>query len=158
MNGNVVRSIAAVAVGALLVVAGGSASADTVGGKGTSSAQAAGNRMLELRDQLVQADRADDTGSTKDIVDRLGPPLSDLSAGRVYTTDAEVRETAATAQAQRDEVAQALPDTSVAQQQPPESLEELEKLLDRLVQAISDLVEHLLNSVPAPPGTASSPR
>jgi Mg2+ and Co2+ transporter CorA len=133
MNGNIMRSIAAVAVGALLVVAGGSASANTVGGKGTSSAEAAGTQILELRDQLVQGVRADDVESTKDTV----------------------QETAATAQTQRDEVAQALPDTSVTQQQPPDSLEELKKILDRLVQAISDLVEHLLGSVPAQPGTAS---
>jgi HAMP domain-containing protein len=155
MNGNNMRSIAAVVVGALLVVAGGSASANTVGGKGTSSAEAAGTQILELRDQLVQGVRADDVESTKDTVDRLEPPLSDLSTGRVYKIEAEVQETAATAQTQRDEVAQALPDTSVTQQQPPDSLEELKKILDRLVQAISDLVEHLLGSVPAQPGTAS---
>ncbi|SFB61145.1 hypothetical protein SAMN05216266_12746 [Amycolatopsis marina] len=161
MNGKIARSIAAVAVGSLLLVAtGGMASAGTLGGKGTSSTEAAGAEVLELRDHLTKVAYAGDVKSTKDALQRLDPLLGDLSAGQVYAIQADAQETAGTAQGHRSETARVLADPSAtARQVPavpglpplPDPLSMVSELLQTLLSTLTSLVSGLLGSAPALP-------
>ncbi|WP_116051191.1 hypothetical protein [Amycolatopsis palatopharyngis] len=161
MNGKIVRSIAAVAVGSLLLmVTGGMASAGTVGGKGTSSTEAAGAQVLELRDHLTKVAYAGDVKSTKDALKRLDPLLGDLSAGQVYAIQAEAQETAGTAQGYRSETSRVLADPSTTPRQVPsvpglpplpDPLSMVSDLLQTLLATLTSLISGLLGSAPALP-------
>ncbi|SFB61139.1 hypothetical protein SAMN05216266_12745 [Amycolatopsis marina] len=162
MKSRFARSIAAIAVGGMLAVSmAGMASASVVdNGKGTSSTEAAGAQVLELRDHLARVAYAGDVRSTKDALQRLDPLLGDLSAGQVYAIQAEAQEIAGTAQAQRNENARVLADPGSAPRQVPQAsalpslpdpLTMLNGLLQSLLQTLSKLLINLLGPLPVPP-------
>ncbi|WP_116051190.1 hypothetical protein [Amycolatopsis palatopharyngis] len=168
MKSRFARSIAAIAVGAMLVVsAAGMASASVVdNGKGTSGTEAAGALVLELRDRLAEAAYAGDVSSTKDALRRLEPLLGDLSSGEAYVIQAEARETAGEAQTQRDENARVLADPATAPRQVPappglpplpDPLTMLNGLLQSLLQTLSNLLISLLGPLPVPPIPVPAP-
>ncbi|GAB3482846.1 hypothetical protein [Amycolatopsis cihanbeyliensis] len=154
MKGKIARSIAAVAVGSLLaVVSGGVAAASVLdNGKGSSSTEAAGAQVLELRDELTKVAYAGDVQATQRALDDLDPLLTDISAGQRYEIQADAMETAGTAQQWRTETSDALSGKAQPRQVPPvpglpelpDPLSMITGLLQSLLTLLTDLLGGLL--------------
>ncbi|AXB45736.1 hypothetical protein [Amycolatopsis albispora] len=164
MKGIIARSIAAIAVGSLLAVASSGVAAASVvdNGKGASSTQAAGARVLELRDQLAKVAYAGDVSGTQGAVGQLDPLLTDLAAGDRYAIQSEAQETAGVARDYNTEVSRVLktPNSEPRQVPPvpglpplPDPLTMVSGLLQSLLTTLTTLLGSLLGgaTVPAVP-------
>ncbi|WP_199429953.1 hypothetical protein [Qaidamihabitans albus] len=162
MKGRIVRTIAALAAGAMLTVTGSGVAA-AEGGKGASSTEAAGAQVLELRDELTRSAYAGDVGATQDTLARLDPMLADLAAGERFSIQAEAKEQAGTAHEQAKEVARLLADPTATPRQAPDlplpeipdlppPLDVVSNLLKSVLSAVTGLLSGLLGGgVPALP-------
>ncbi|GAB3000124.1 hypothetical protein LWP59_36745 [Amycolatopsis acidiphila] len=145
MKGKFARILAIAVAGSVLAVSGaGVASAD---GKGTSSTEAAGQQVLQLRDQLTKSAYAADVPGTQRSLDQLSPVLGDLAAGQKYSIQADAQQQAADANGLSTEGSRILADPAQAQtarQLPPvPSLPDLPAPLDM----VGNLVKNLLVTV-----------
>lgn len=146
MKGRIARAIAVAAAGAMLTVAGaGMATAED--GKGTSSTEAAGAEVLELRDELTRAAYAGDVARTQDTLARMDPLLADLAAGQVYTIQAEVQRKADTAHQHAREVARILENPGATPRQVPDVPAPEIPDLPPPLSAVSGLLKGLLAAV-----------
>ncbi|WAL66032.1 hypothetical protein ORV05_35160 [Amycolatopsis cynarae] len=108
MTGKIARAVAVVVAGSVLAVGGaGVAAADSVG---TSSTQAAGQQLLQLRDQLAKAAYAGDVQGTQRSLDQMSPLLGDLAEGQKYTLRADAPRTAVAAKERQAEASRILAD------------------------------------------------
>ncbi|WP_026360649.1 hypothetical protein [Amycolatopsis nigrescens] len=148
MKSRIARSIAVVAIGGLLAVAsGGVAAAGTLGGKGTSSTQAAGAQMLQFRDELTKVAYAGDVTSTRSALGKMNPLLKDLSEGKRYSIAVEQQNVATDAKARSSEASRLLADPNAKPRQlPPLPLPPLPDLPGPL-KVVSDLLKTLLTAV-----------
>ncbi|GHF75170.1 hypothetical protein FHX82_002239 [Amycolatopsis bartoniae] len=145
MKGRIARIIAVAVTGSVLAVAGaGSASAD---GKGTSSTEAAGHQVVQLRDDLTKAAYAGDVAGTQRSLGQLSPLLGDLATSDRYSIQSDARQTAATANDQAQQTTRILTDPaqagSVPQLPAVPSLPDLPAPLDK----VNNLVKSLLLNV-----------
>ncbi|PRX44753.1 hypothetical protein B0I33_111268 [Prauserella shujinwangii] len=149
MKGRIARAIAAAAAGVMLAVTGsGMAAASVVeGGKGSSSTEAAGTKVLELRDELTRKAYAGDVAGTQDTLARLDPLLADLAAGQQYSIQAESQQRADVAHQHAREAARLLADPSATPRQVPSvPLPEIPDLPPPL-DVVSNLLKSLLSAV-----------
>ncbi|QFU85645.1 hypothetical protein [Amycolatopsis sp. YIM 10] len=163
MKGIIARSIAAIAVGSLLAVASSGVAAASIvdNGKGASSTQAAGAKVLELRDQLAKVAYAGDVAGTEGAVGQLDPLLTDLAAGKRYTIQSEAQETAGEAKGYNTEVSRVLRTGTEPRQVPPvpglpplpDPLTMVTGLLTSLLNTLTTLLSSLLGgaAIPAVP-------
>jgi hypothetical protein len=150
MKSNIARAIAAIAAGSLLAMAtAGMAAASPVGGKGTSSTEAAAAQVLQLRDDLTKVAYAGDVAATKDALAKLSPVLGDVAAGKRYVVQVDAQVKAADSKMRSDETSRILADpTATPRQLPP--LPNVGALLPKLpppLSVVSDLLTTLLNAV-----------
>ncbi|MGC7099336.1 hypothetical protein ACPZ19_32075 [Amycolatopsis lurida] len=161
MKGIIARSIAAIAVGSLLAVASSGVAAASIvdNGKGASSTQAAGAKVLELRDQLARVAYAGDVTGTEGAVGQLDPLLADLAAGKRYTIQSEAQETAGEAKVYNTEVSRVLKNTNTEPRQVPpvpglpplpDPLSMLTGLLTSLLNTLTSLLGSLLGGAAVP--------
>jgi hypothetical protein len=167
MKGKIARLIAVAVAGSVLAVAG--AGVASAGGKGTSSTQAAGQQVLQLRDQLAKAAYGADVQGTQRSLGQLSPLLGDLAAGQKYSIQSDAQQTAATANGQSTEASRILLDPSQApsaRQLPsvpslpdlPAPLNIVSNLLKNLLSLVTSLLSSLLGGglpalpVPGVPG------
>ncbi|MTD55975.1 hypothetical protein [Amycolatopsis pithecellobii] len=112
MKGKFARITAIAVAGSVLAMAGaGIASAE---GKGTSSTEAVGQQVLQLRDQLTRAAYGADVAGTQRSLDRLDPVLGDLAAGQKYSIQADRQQQAADARSLASDSSRVLADPSQA--------------------------------------------
>ena len=163
MKGKIARVIAvAVASSVLALVGAGVASA---GGKGTSSTQAAGQQLLQIRDDLARSAYAGDVQGTQRSLGQFSPLLGDLAAGQKYSIQSDAQQQAGTAQGQSAEASRILADPSkaaTARQLPPvpdlpdlpAPLNIVSNLLKNLLTLVTGLLSSLLGggvpSLPVP--------
>lgn len=164
MKSNIVRSIALITAGSLMVLASGAvASAGTVGGKGTSSTEAASAQVLQLRDDLTRVAYAGDVAGTKSTLNKLTPLLGDLAAGKRYAIQVDAQEKAADSKMRSTETSRILADpTATPRQLPPlpnigallpklpPPLSIVTDLLTTLLNALTGLLSSLLSALPIP--------
>ncbi|WP_308190209.1 hypothetical protein [Amycolatopsis sp. GM8] len=146
MKGKFARIIAVAVAGSVLAMTGaGVAAAD---GKGSSSTEAVGQQVLQLRDQLTRAAYGADVPGTQRSLDQLNPVLGDLAAGQKYSIQADQQRQAADAQTYAGESSRILADPSQAGtvRQLPVALPDLPDLPPPL-NIISNLVKSLLSLV-----------
>ncbi|GAA5163205.1 MULTISPECIES: hypothetical protein [Amycolatopsis] len=161
MKGKFARIIAVAVAGSVLAVSGaGVASAD---GKGTSSTEAAGHQVVQLRDELTKAAYAGDVTGTQRSLDQLTPLLGDLATSEKYSIQSDARQTAATANDQATETSRILADPAqadTARQLPavptlpdlPAPLDMVNNLVKTLLLTVTSLAMSLLpGGVPALP-------
>lgn len=161
MKGKFARIIAVAVAGSVLAMTGaGVASAD---GKGTSSTEAAGQQVLQLRDQLTKSAYGADVSGTERSLNQLSPVLGDLAAGQKYSVQADTRQQAADANGLSTEGSRILTDpsqASSARQLPPvpdlpdlpPPLNIVSNLLKTLLSLVTGLLAGLLGGgVPALP-------
>ncbi|HVV10865.1 hypothetical protein [Amycolatopsis sp.] len=159
MQGKIARAVAVLVAGSVLALAG--AGVASAGGKGTSSTEAAGQQVLQLRDQITKAAYGSDVSGTERSLDQLSPLLGDLAAGQKYTIQSENQQQAATANGQSTEASRILADPSqaaAARQLPPvPSLPDLppplnivSNLLKNLLTLVTSLLSGLLGSASVP--------
>ncbi|MDQ0378662.1 hypothetical protein [Amycolatopsis thermophila] len=160
MLGKFARGIAVVVVGGVLALAGtGVASAD---GKGTSSTEAAGEQVLQLRDQLARAAYAGDVAATQRSLGGMSPLLADLAAGQKYSIQSDAQQAAATGNDYATEASRILADPSKAgevRQLPPvpeipdlpPPLNLVSNLLKNLLKTVTSLLASLLGAAPPLP-------
>ncbi|MFC4002608.1 hypothetical protein ACFS2C_03840 [Prauserella oleivorans] len=169
MKSGFVRAVVALVAGALLAVAAPGLAAATPadgGGKGSSSTEAVGQRLLELRDQLTTVAYNGDVQGTRHTLAELDPVLADLAGGAVKVRS-EARNQAAVAKGQQEEVSAVLADPSAkprtysdeGRQLPPlpDPLTMVNGLLQSLLQTLQGLLSSLLGQVPAPPVPVPAP-
>ena len=152
MKGKIARVIAvAVASSVLALVGAGVASA---GGKGTSSTQAAGQQLLQIRDDLARKAYAGDVQGTQRALGQFNPLLGDLAAGQKYSIQSDAQQMAGTAKSDSAEASRILADPSKAgeaRQLPPvPSLPDLPaplNIVSKLLKNVLTLVTSLLSSL-----------
>jgi hypothetical protein len=161
MKSKFARIIAVAVAGSVLAVGG--AGVASAGGKGTSSTEAAGQQVLQLRDQLTRSAYGADVPGTQRSLDQLSPLLGDLAAGQQYSIQADTRQQAADAQSLSTEGSRILADPSqaaTARQLPPvpalpdlpPPLNVVSNLLKSLLGLVTGLLAGLLSGgVPALP-------
>ncbi|TNC22904.1 hypothetical protein [Amycolatopsis alkalitolerans] len=169
MKGKFARIIAVAVAGSVLAMTGaGVASAE---GKGTSSTEAVGQQVLQLRDQLTRSAYGADVAGTERSLGQLSPVLGDLAAGQKYSIQADTQRQAADAHSVSTETSRVLADPSQAQtarQLPsvpnlpdlPPPLNIVSNLLKSLLSLVTGLLGGLLGGgVPAlpVPGVPSLP-
>ncbi|PXY34332.1 hypothetical protein DI005_03840 [Prauserella sp. PE36] len=169
MKSKFARVVAAVATGAMLALttAGVAAASNSGGGKGSTSTEAAGAQVLELRDQLAKVAYSGDVRGTQDTLADLDPLLADLAAGQIYTIQADAQNQAGTAKSQNSEVSEVLADPAAeprayTQQVPglpplPDPLSMVNGLLQGLLESLQALLNSLLGSVPPLPAVPEVP-
>lgn len=161
MKGIIARAIATVAVGSLLAVgSAGVATASIVdNGKGSSSTQAAGAKVLELRDQLARVAYAGDKSGTQGAVGQLDPLLAELATGERYNIQLEAQETAGVAKGYNTEVSRVLADPAFKPRQLPpvpglpplpDPLTMVTGLLTTLLDTLTGLLSSLLGGAAIP--------
>jgi len=164
MKRKFVRTIAMLAIGGLLAVGGSGMAAASVldNGKGATSTQAAGARLLELRDELTKVAYAGDATAARSALERLDPELATAAAGEKYTIQAAEQEKAGVARQYTTEISRVLDDPSVVPVQLPPlplppipdlpgPLKIVSDLLKAVLGAVSGIVAGLLGAVPVPP-------
>lgn len=152
MKGKFARIIAVAVAGSVLAMTGaGVASAD---GKGTSSTEAAGQQVLQLRDQLTKSAYGSDVSGTERSLNQLSPILGDLAAGQKYSVQADTRQQAADANSLSSEGSRILADPSQAasaRQLPPvPDLPDLPaplNIISNLLKTVLSLVTGLLSGL-----------
>lgn len=160
MKGKFARVIAVAVAGSVLALVGGGVA--VAGGKGTSSTQAAGEQVLQLRDQLAKAAYAGNVPATQRSLGQMSPLLGDLAAGQKYTIQSDAQQAAAVSNDYATETSRILADPSKAgevRQLPPvpelpdlpPPLNIVSNLLKSLLQAVTGLLASLLGSVPPLP-------
>ncbi|NIH78059.1 hypothetical protein [Amycolatopsis viridis] len=159
MKATLARIVAIVVAGSALALGGSAvASAD---GSGTSSTQAAGDQLAQLRQELVDRAYTADVPGTQRALGQMSPLLGDLATGEQYTVQSDTRETAASAQddattasriiadpAQAEHVKQAPAVPSALPNLPP-PLDIVADLLKTLIQKLTDLLNALVGNPPA---------
>ncbi|HJQ47638.1 MAG TPA: hypothetical protein VJ870_15175 [Amycolatopsis sp.] len=161
MKGKIARVIAvAVASSVLALVGAGVASA---GGKGTSSTQAAGQQLLQMRDDLARAAYGGDVAGTQRMLGQMTPLLGDLAAGQKYTIQSDAQQEAGVSRDYGSETSRVLADpTTQARELPrvqqlpdlpdlPPPLNIVTNLLKSLLSAVTGLLSSLLGSASALP-------
>lgn len=170
MKGKFARILAIAVAGSVLAMSGaGVASAD---GKGTSSTEAAGQQVLQLRDQLTRDAYAADVPGTQRSFDQLSPVLGDLAGGQKYAVQADDQKKAGDAQSLSTEGSRVLADPTHAQtarQLPPvpslpdlpSPLDMVNNLVKTLLMTVTSLLMSLLPAgvppLPVPGGAPSLP-
>ncbi|KAA9154058.1 hypothetical protein FPZ12_032955 [Amycolatopsis acidicola] len=160
MQGKFARALAVLVAGSVLMLSG--AGIASAGGKGTSSTEAAGQQVLQLRDAITKAAYGSDVAGTERSLNQLSPLLGDLAAGQKYQIQSDQQQQAGTANGQSTEASRILADpsqASTARQLPPvPSLPDLpaplnivSNLLKNLLTLVTSLLGGLLGSAPALP-------
>ncbi|HVW40680.1 MAG TPA: hypothetical protein VHC18_04955 [Amycolatopsis sp.] len=152
MKGKIARVIAVAVASSVLALAG--AGVASAGGKGTSSTQAAGQQLLQIRDDLAKKAYAGDVQGTQRALSQFNPLLGDLAAGQKYSIQSDAQQTAGTAQSQSAEASRILADPSqaaTARQLPPvPDLPDLPpplNIVSNLLKSVLTLVTSLLSSL-----------
>ncbi|NKQ55307.1 hypothetical protein HFP15_20690 [Amycolatopsis sp. K13G38] len=163
MKGKIARVIAVVVASSVLALVGGGVA--SAGGKGTSSTQAAGQQLLQMRDDLARSAYAGDVQGTQRALGRFDPLLGDLAAGQKYSIQSDAQQMAGTAQGESTEASRILMDPSqaaTAKQLPavpslpdlPPPLNIVSNLLKNLLTLVTSLLGSLLGggvpSLPVP--------
>ncbi|GAB3582074.1 hypothetical protein GCM10027445_54830 [Amycolatopsis endophytica] len=160
MKGKFARAIAVAVAGSVLALSGAGVAA--AGGKGTSSTQAAGEQVLQLRDQLATAAYAADVPATQRSLGQMSPLLGDLAAGQKYQIQSDAQQTAAAGNDYASEASRILADpskASEARQLPPvpeipdlpPPLNLVSNLLKNLLKTVTSLLASLLGAAPPLP-------
>lgn len=157
MRGKFARVVAAVVAGSVLALTGAAVAA--ADGKGTSSTQAAGEQLLQLRTQLVDSAYSADVPGTQRALGQMSPLLGDLAAGEKYTVQSDTRDTAASAKNDAETASRIIADPSQAStvkqtpsasplQNPPPPLDIVADLLKTLIQKLTELLNALTGAPP----------
>lgn len=158
MRGKFARIIAGVVAGSVLALAGSAVAA--ADGKGTSSTEAAGEQLVQLRQDLVDSAYSADVPGTQRALGQMSPLLGDLAVGEKYTVQSDTRETAASAKNDAETASRIIADPSEAPavkqapaasplQNPPPPLDIVADLLKTLIQKLTDLLNALVGNPPA---------
>ncbi|GAB3582077.1 hypothetical protein GCM10027445_54840 [Amycolatopsis endophytica] len=157
MRGKFARIVAVAVAGSVLALGG--ATMAVADGKGTSSTQAAGEQLLQMRTQLVDSAYSADVVGTQRALGQVSPLLGDLAAGQQYQIQSDARQTAASARDDATNASRIIADPAQAAtikqvpstsplQSPPPPLDIVADLLRTLIEKLTELLNALTGTPP----------